>query len=137
MLDQASTLLDSILKDRISDLLDESFKGLNGAGYDFGSLLDSSSTIVGDANAVADLTRTLVDDSRPLLEGQAQSADAIRTWARSVAGVTAQLEANDPQVRTILDRGNQSPLDDDREAALGELIEKEARRLGVPELPLL
>lgn len=105
MLDQTSALIDSIPKDRISDLLDESFKGLNGAGYDFGSLLDSGATIVGDANAVADRTRTLIDDSRPLLEGQAQSADDIRTWARSVAGITAQLEANDPQVRTILEVG--------------------------------
>lgn len=105
MLDQASALIDSIPKDRISDLLDESFKSLNGAGYDFGSLLDSSATIVADTNAVADRTRTLIDDGRPLLEGQAQSADAIRTWARSVAGITAQLEANDPHVRTILDVG--------------------------------
>ncbi|RAV05979.1 virulence factor Mce [Mycolicibacterium sp. GF69] len=105
MLDRASALIDSIPKDRISDLLDESFKGLDGAGYEFGSLLDSSATVVADTNAVADRTRTLIDDSRPLLEGQAQSADAIRSWARSVAGITAQLEANDPQVRTILDIG--------------------------------
>ena len=39
----------SIPKDRISDLLDESFKAFNGAGYDLESLLDSASTIAGDA----------------------------------------------------------------------------------------
>ena len=41
MLDQVSTLVDSIPKDRISDLLDETYKAFNGAGDDFGSLLDS------------------------------------------------------------------------------------------------
>ena len=38
MLDQVSTLVDSIPGDRISDLLDETFKAFNGAGPDFGSL---------------------------------------------------------------------------------------------------
>ena len=45
MLDQVSTLVNSIPKDRISDLLDESFKAFNGAGDDFESLLDSSANI--------------------------------------------------------------------------------------------
>src|SRR5690606_17913077 len=79
--------------------------GLNGTGYDFGSLLDSSARIVGDGNAVADRTRALIDDSRPLLYGQAQSAEAIGIWARSVAGITGQLEARDAQLRTILEIG--------------------------------
>ena len=41
MLDQVSKLVDTIPGDRISDLLDESFKAFNGAGTDFQSLLDS------------------------------------------------------------------------------------------------
>ena len=45
MLDQVSTLVDSIPEDRISDLLDESFKAFNGAGPDFGSLIDSGATL--------------------------------------------------------------------------------------------
>lgn len=105
MLDQVSALVDSVPKDKINALLDESFRGLDGADYDIGSLLDSSATIVADADAVAAQTRSLIDDSRPLLDGQAQSADSIRTWARSVAGITEQLAANDPQVRTVLDAG--------------------------------
>ncbi|MGV0803118.1 virulence factor Mce, partial [Mycolicibacterium elephantis] len=46
MLDQLSALVDSVPKDRISALLDESFKGLDGTGYDLGSLFDSSATVV-------------------------------------------------------------------------------------------
>lgn len=105
MLDQASALLDSVPSDRISALLDESFKGLNGSGYELGSLIDSGATLSADANGVAEKMRSLIDDSGPLIDGQLQSADAIRTWARSVAGITDQFVANDPQVRTIVETG--------------------------------
>ena len=47
MLDQVSALVDSLPQDNLGRLLDESFKAFNGAGYDFGSLLDSSAKISG------------------------------------------------------------------------------------------
>lgn len=106
MLDQVSALIGSIPKDKISPLLDETFRGFNGSGYEIGSLLDSSSTLIGDANAVADQSRALIDDSRPLLDGQAESIGAIRTWARSIAGISQQLATNDPQLRTLLADGS-------------------------------
>lgn len=105
MLDKVSALVDSIPGGRISDLLDESFKAFNGAGYEFQSLLDSASKVTDEVNRVSDQSRALVDDSGPLLESQTESADAIRKWARSVAGVTQQIAEDDPQVRAILQRG--------------------------------
>jgi virulence factor Mce-like protein len=105
MLDQLNTLVKSIPKDRISELLDESYKAFNGAGYDFQSLLDSSSKSTGDLNGVSDQSQALINDSGPLLDSQAETTDAIRTWARSLAGVTQQIAQNDPQVRAILQRG--------------------------------
>jgi phospholipid/cholesterol/gamma-HCH transport system substrate-binding protein len=105
MLDQVSKLVNSIPKDRISDLLDESFKAFNGAGYDFQSLLDSSSKLTGDLNGVSDQSQALINDSGPLLDSQAETTDAIRTWARSLAGVAQQVAANDPQIRALLQRG--------------------------------
>ncbi|BBZ41498.1 MCE family protein [Mycobacterium conspicuum] len=105
MLDKTSALINSIPKGKLSALLDEAFKGFNGAGYDFGSLLDSSARISGDLNGVADQTRTLTDDTGPLLDSQVQTTDAIRLWAHSLAGFTGQLVTNDPQVRTVLERG--------------------------------
>lgn len=105
MLDQLSTLVDSIPGDRISDLLDETFKAFNGAGPDFGSLLDSGATLSEQLNSVSDESRSLIDDSGPLLDSQAETADSIRTWARSLEGVSAQLVQNDPQIRALLQRG--------------------------------
>jgi virulence factor Mce-like protein len=105
MLDKVSALINSIPQGKLTGLLDESYKGFNGAGYDLGSLFDSSATVVGDVNGVAGPARTLVDDAVPLLDSQADSTDAIRTWARSLAGITQQVATDDRQVRTLLQTG--------------------------------
>jgi len=105
MLDQASALVNSIPKDKLGSLLDESFKAFNGAGYDFGSLLDSSSTLAHEANGVADQTQALVNDVGPLLDGQVQTTDALKVWTHSLAGITDQASRSDPQVRTLLQKG--------------------------------
>ena len=105
MLDQVSALLNTIPKDRLHDLLDEAFTGLNGAGFDFGSLLDSSNKLVSDFNGVADQSKTLVDELRPLLDTQVASTDAIRTWAASLAGITQTVSNDDAHVRGLLQNG--------------------------------
>ncbi|QEN15316.1 MCE family protein [Mycolicibacterium sp. ELW1] len=105
MLDQLSALVGTIPKDKLNSLLDESFTAFNGAGYDVGSLLDSSSRITGDLNGVADHTRALIDNSGPLLDGQAATTDSLKTWAHNLAGITGQIRQSDPQVRTLLHTG--------------------------------
>jgi phospholipid/cholesterol/gamma-HCH transport system substrate-binding protein len=106
MLDQLNSLVTSIPQDKFGELLDESFKAFDGAGYDFGSLLDSTAKVTGNLNGIADQTRALIDDSGPLLDSQAQSTDAIRIWTHSLAGVTDQVTHNDPQIRTLLQTGS-------------------------------
>lgn len=105
MLDQVSSLIGSIPKDKISPLLDETFKGFNGSGPDMGTLLDSSSRLIAEANAASDQSLALIEDGAPLLDGQAESVDAIRTWARSMAGITRQVADDDQHVRTLLKDG--------------------------------
>ena len=105
MLDQVSALVKSLPKEKISALLDESFKAFNGAGYDFGSLLDSAAKLTHDLDGVSGQTRALINDSRPLLDSQGETTEAIRTWARSLAGITQQIAQNDPELRALLQRG--------------------------------
>ena len=105
MLDRLSALVNSIPKDKLGKLLDESFAAFNGAGYDVQSLLDSSATVSHDARDTADHTRTLVDDAVPFLDAQAQTTDATRRWAHNLAGVTDQLVTDDPQFRKLLRAG--------------------------------
>jgi len=105
LLDQTSALLKSIPKDKLGALMDESFKAFNGAGYDIGSLIDSAATVAGHAKGVGDQTRKLMEDSAPLLDSQASTTGNLRTWARSLAGVTRQLADDDPQWRNIVRDG--------------------------------
>ena len=105
MLTQVSALLNSIPKEKLAKLLDESFKGLNGAADDLSMLFDSTSRLSNDFNATADRTKTLIDDGKPLLDGQAASADALRTWSRGLAGVTGQIATDDQQLRGVLRNG--------------------------------
>jgi phospholipid/cholesterol/gamma-HCH transport system substrate-binding protein len=105
MLDRLSGLVNSIPQSKLSQLLDESFTAFNGSGYDFQSLLDSSATLSRDANATADHTRALIDDAGPVVDSQAETTGAIRSWAHNLAGVTDQVVADDPQLRTLLQTG--------------------------------
>ncbi|AGB24692.1 virulence factor Mce family protein [Mycobacterium sp. JS623] len=105
MLDQVNELLKSIPKDRIANLLDETFKAFNGAGEDFQSLVDSSTSITKYLNDVSDQSRGLIEDSAPLLDSQAKTTDAIRTWAHSLAGISQEVAQDDPDLRSILQNG--------------------------------
>jgi phospholipid/cholesterol/gamma-HCH transport system substrate-binding protein len=105
MLDQVNALVQSIPKTKLGQLLDESFQGFNGTGYDLGSLIDSSETISRDANGVVDRTRALTEDTGPLLDTQARTTDSIRTWAQSFAGISDVLVNDDSHFRTILQNG--------------------------------
>src|ERR1700723_459105 len=105
MLDQVNALVKSLPKNKIGQLLDESFQAFNGAGYDLGSLADSASRISADSNSIVDRTRALTEDSQPLLNAQAQTTDSIRRWAHSLAGVSDVLANDDSRVRTVLENG--------------------------------
>jgi virulence factor Mce-like protein len=105
MLDRLNALVETIPKDKLGPLLDESFEAFDGAGYDIGSLIDSGATVTRDLDGVAGQNRTLFDDSVPLLDSQAATTDATRIWARSLAGITGQVAENDAQTRTLLRDG--------------------------------
>ncbi|OBK33812.1 mammalian cell entry protein [Mycobacterium sp. 1245111.1] len=105
MLDQVNALIKSLPKNKIGQLLDETFQAFNGAGYDLGSLSDSTSRISADANDVVDRTRALIEDTGPLLDSQAKTTDSVRTWARSLAGISDVVATDDSRLRTVLQNG--------------------------------
>lgn len=105
MLDRVGELVASVPPDRLNALVDESFTAFNGAGDDLGALIDSTEQLATALNAASNQSAALVDDGSVVLGDQLQSADALRSWTRSLAGVTTQLVDDDPHVRTILDHG--------------------------------
>lgn len=105
VLDELSALVKSVPKQALTELLDESYRAFDGAGYDLGSLIDSGSRIAAESNATAERTRTLIDDSEPFIDAQAKSTDALRVWTHSLAAVTGQMVDNDAEFRTVLGAG--------------------------------
>ncbi|OBB74359.1 MCE family protein [Mycobacterium sp. 852014-52144_SCH5372336] len=126
MLEQVNALIASIPKGRLSELIDESYKAFSGAGFDMGSLVDSSATLSEALNEDPSRSARLAEDSVPLLDSQVRSTDSLRVWVRSLAGITGQVVANDPQLRTLLEEG---PAAVDEVAGLLEQIK--------PTLPVL
>jgi len=102
MLDRISALINSIPKEKLTGLVDEFFQRLQRIrlrprlAYRF---------IVGSrAISIEWATdpRHFSEDTGPLLDSQAQTTDALKLWAHSLAGITGQVVTNDPQVRTLL-----------------------------------
>ncbi len=105
MMEQLNALVASVPKDKLGRLLDESFEAFNGAGPDLQSLFDSSAQLAAGLNSAGEQTARLTEDAQPFLAAQAESADSLRSWTKSLAGVTGALVTDDPQIRTLLNQG--------------------------------
>ncbi|MEV0669283.1 MCE family protein [Mycobacterium sp. NPDC050441] len=105
MLDKTSALIGSIPQGQLARMLDELHAGFDGADYDLQSLFDSTAKLAGPLKESSDQTKTLLEGSQSLLDTQVASDNAIRTWTRSLRGFTDQVVTNDPQIRSLLQKG--------------------------------
>ncbi|MGV0813375.1 MlaD family protein [Mycolicibacterium boenickei] len=105
VLDKTSSLLGSIPQGQLARMLDEMHAGFDGADYDLQSLFDSTAKLAGPLKESSEQTKTLLEGSAPLLDTQVTSDTAIRTWTRSLRGFTDQVVTNDPQIRSLLQKG--------------------------------
>ncbi len=96
-------MVNSIPTDKVTQLLDELFQAFNGAGYDLGSLLDSWSKVL-PTPMTPPTTPARCWTTRPVLDSQVQSSDAMRL-GRTSGRFTDQLVTDDSQFRTLLETG--------------------------------
>ena len=101
MLDQVNALVNSLPKNKIGQLLDESFQAFNGAGYDLGRCPIRPRESRADANGIVDRARAFTEDAgrcwtrrrgRPTRSGGGRTA-----WP----GFRDVLVEDDSRVRTI------------------------------------
>ena len=97
--------LDAIPGDNLKTVVDEGYVAFGGLGPDLSRLLKGSTTLASDARQNLDSITTLIDGSKPLLDSQAQSSDAIQAWAAHLATVTSELRDNDSAVAGLLQKG--------------------------------
>ena len=105
ILDQANALLASIPAGKFKTVVDESFTAFNGSGPDLQRLLDNTRLFLQAAQDNIAPTTTLLDQLGPLLDTQVVTSDAIRAWTSNLATFTNQLRQSDPELRTLLVKG--------------------------------
>lgn len=105
LLDAASTGLEAIPGDNLSTVIDESYTAIGGLGPELARLVKGSTNLAIDARANLDSITTLIDQSKPILDAQSNSSDAIQRWAAQTAEIATQLKTNDAAVSGLIQNG--------------------------------
>lgn len=104
LIDTVNKNLQQVPQDKLDTLIDESYDAVGGSDEDLRRLLDSANKLITDANGnVASIT-TLIQDMGPVLNSQAVTSDAIRTWAKNLNTLSTQAADHDQELRGILQK---------------------------------
>lgn len=105
LLDATNRGLTAIPQQNLKTAIDESYTAVGGLGPEMTRIVQGSTTLAIDADKNLDSLVNLIDRSAPILDSQADSAEAINAWAAHLATVTDQLASHDDAVKAILQRG--------------------------------
>lgn len=105
LLDATNRGLQAIPRDSLKTTIDESYLAVGGLGAELSRLVRGSTTLAIDAHAHQDELTVLIDQSRPVLDSQTDSADAIRAWAAHLATITQQFQGQDSALAGVLRSG--------------------------------
>jgi phospholipid/cholesterol/gamma-HCH transport system substrate-binding protein len=97
--------LQAIPHDNLKTVVDESYTAFGGLGPDLSRLLKGTTDLAIDARKNLDSLTTLIDESKPVLDSQTKSSDAVQAWASNLANVTRQLQSQDTSVRGLITNG--------------------------------
>ncbi|MFH8900893.1 MCE family protein [Streptomyces coeruleorubidus] len=100
-------LVNSVGKDDLGVTVDELGKAFAGTGPNLSRLVDSGNTLVESASEALPETIALIEDSRKVLKTQADQGSSIKSFARDLAALSAQLKASDGDLRKLI--GNARP----------------------------
>ncbi len=105
LLDAADNGLQSIPVDDLQTAVDEGYTAVGGLGPELSRLVTGASELATDARANLDPTLTLIDESKPVLDTQTDTSDSVQAWAAHLADISRQVQANDTEVRGVLQNG--------------------------------
>jgi len=108
LLDATNRGLAAIPRDNLQTVIDESYTAVGGLGPDLARLVKGSTRLAIDADKNLDSLITLIEQSKPVLDSQTDSADAINAWAAHLANVTDQLRTSDTPVAGLLRNGGRA-----------------------------
>jgi phospholipid/cholesterol/gamma-HCH transport system substrate-binding protein len=104
LLDATNRGLQAIPRDNVKTVIDESATAVGGLGPELSRIVNGSTALAIDARANLDPLTSLIDQAKPVLDSQADTAEAIHAWAAHLADITRQLQSNDTAVTGFLEK---------------------------------
>ena len=105
LLDATNTALRAIPKDNLKTVIDESYTAIGNLGPELSRIVKGSTRLAIDARQNLGSLTTLIDQSSPVLDSQADTSDSIQAWAANLADLTGQIHDQDAAVNGLLDKG--------------------------------
>ncbi|MEY9990909.1 phospholipid/cholesterol/gamma-HCH transport system substrate-binding protein [Streptomyces sp. V4I8] len=100
-------LVNSVGKKDLRVTIDELGEAFTGTGPNLSRLVDSGNELVESASEALPETISLIEDSRKVLKTQADQGSSIKSFARDLASLSAQLKESDGDLRRLI--GNARP----------------------------
>jgi phospholipid/cholesterol/gamma-HCH transport system substrate-binding protein len=104
LLDATNRGLQAIPRDNVKTVIDESSTAVGGLGPELSRIVKGSTALAIDARTNLDPLTSLIDQSKPVLDSQVDSAQAVHEWAAHLANITRQLQSNDDAVTGFLEK---------------------------------
>ncbi|MHA3021765.1 MCE family protein [Mycobacterium sp. BMJ-28] len=101
----ANTGLQAIPHDDLKTVIDESYTAVGGLGPELARIVKGTTTLASDARRNLDSITTVIDQSKSILDTQTDTSNSIQAWATNAAQITNQLQAQDPALNGVLDKG--------------------------------
>jgi phospholipid/cholesterol/gamma-HCH transport system substrate-binding protein len=105
VLDAVNTGLKAIPHDDLRTVVDESYTAVGGLGPELSRLVTGGGQLAAGARENLGPLLTLIDQSKPILDAQNDSAGAVQAWAAHLATIGRQLKDNDAAVADLLQQG--------------------------------
>jgi len=101
-----SNTVESVNKESLITVTHEFGEAFDGTGESLARIIDSSNSFIEMANANFDVTTALIKDSNTVLQTQADSASAIRSFAKNLALFSGSLAGSDKDLRAVIESGS-------------------------------
>lgn len=104
LLDATNRGLQAIPNDNLKTVIDESYTAVGGLGPEISRFVKGSTALAIDSRKNLDSLTTLIDQSKPVLDSQSETADAIQAWAANLATITHQVQTQDTSLTGFLEK---------------------------------
>lgn len=126
LLDATNRGLQAIPHDNLKTVIDEAYVAVGGLGPEISRFVKGSTALAIDARANLGELTTLIDQSKPVLDSQTDTSDAVQAWAAHLDTISGELQREDKAVAGVLQKG--APAADEVRALFDRLQ---------PTLPIL